>query len=183
MNQTTDAGMIAYQNQDYATALKEWLALAKAGNIQALHNIAILYENGQGVEKNDALAQEWCQKAADKGLAAAQSHLAFFLFEQNQFKQAAQWWQKAAEQGNAEAQLQLGLLYHTGQGVEQDNETAADWFEAAAEQGHAEAAFNLGVLYANNGRFQHARHWWQKALQYGSQSAQDALQKLEELGY
>lgn len=181
MNQATDAGLIAYQQGDYTTAFKEWQALAKQGNIQALHNIAILYENGQGVAQNDQLAQEWCQKAAEQGLAVAQSHLAFFLFEQQHIEQAIIWWEKAAQQGNAEAQLQLGLLYYTGQGVPQDNDTAADWFELAAEQGNAEASFNLGVLYANGGRYAHARHWWQKAVEQGSQDAHNALAQLDEI--
>lgn len=53
----------------------------------------------------------------------------------------------AAEQGLDLAQYNLGILYFTGQGVEQDFEAAFRWTEAAALQGHAAAQLNLGSLY------------------------------------
>src|SRR5450755_1012374 len=43
--------------------------------------------------------------------------------------------------------LILGLMYTTGQGVQQDNAAAALWFRKAAEQGYAPAQSNLGTLY------------------------------------
>ena len=53
----------------------------------------------------------------------------------------------AAEAGLDLAQYNLGILYFTGQGVEQDFEAAFRWTEAAALQGHAAAQLNLGSLY------------------------------------
>lgn len=53
----------------------------------------------------------------------------------------------AAEEGLDLAQYNLGILYFTGQGVEQDYEAAFRWTEAAALQGHAAAQLNLGSLY------------------------------------
>ncbi len=53
----------------------------------------------------------------------------------------------AAEDGLGLAQYNLGILYFTGQGVEQDYEQAFHWTEAAALQGHAGAQLNLGSLY------------------------------------
>ena len=52
-----------------------------------------------------------------------------------------------AEQGNAEAQTLLGAMYHTGQGVPQDNTQAMEWYRKAAEQGNSLAQNNLGVMY------------------------------------
>ena len=43
-------------------------------------------------------------------------------------------------------QLNLGLMYHGGQGVPQDSQEAAKWFHKAAEQGAAKAQFSLGVV-------------------------------------
>jgi TPR repeat protein len=40
-----------------------------------------------------------------------------------------------ANDGDASAQFNLGLMYTTGQGVQQDNAAAALWFRKAAEQG------------------------------------------------
>jgi len=51
-----------------------------------------------------------------------------------------------ANDGDASAQFNLGLMYTTGQGVQQDNAAAALWFRKAAEQGYAPAQSNLGTL-------------------------------------
>lgn len=177
-----DAGMIAYQNQDYATALVEWTKLAEQDHPQACHNIAILYENGEGVEQSAEMAQQWCEKSAKLGNVPAQTHLGYLLMHAQQSEQAVQWWQQAAQAGDADAQYFLGQAYHNGDGVAQDDDEAADWFEAAALQNHAGAQFNLGVLYANGQRFAHARHWWQKAADLGDANAQAALQQLNEMG-
>jgi uncharacterized protein len=59
------------------------------------------------------------------------------------------WYRKAAEQGYARAQYNVGVLYHEGKRVSQDDGQAAAWYRRAAEQGHAQAQFNLGVLYAS----------------------------------
>ena len=53
----------------------------------------------------------------------------------------------AAEEGLDLAQYNLGILYYTGQGVNQDVAEAFRWTEAAALQGHVAAQFNLGSLY------------------------------------
>tara|TARA_A100001037_G_scaffold300782_1_gene328974 strand:+ start:904 stop:1488 length:585 start_codon:yes stop_codon:yes gene_type:complete len=53
----------------------------------------------------------------------------------------------AAQEGLSLAQYNLGILYFTGQGVEQNYEEAFKWTKEAAEQGHLNAQFNLGSLY------------------------------------
>src|SRR5260370_16437512 len=52
-----------------------------------------------------------------------------------------------ANDGDAAAQFNLGLMYITGHGVQQDDAAAALWFRKAAEQGYAVAQSNLGTLY------------------------------------
>lgn len=54
---------------------------------------------------------------------------------------------KAAEAGLDLAQYNLGILYFTGQGVDQDLELAFKWTRAAAQQGHVDAQANLASLY------------------------------------
>ena len=73
-----------------------------------------------------------------KGLDAAQS---------GDFATALREWTPLAEQGDARAQLNLGFMYHQGQGVPQDDKTAVKWYLIAAEQGNARAQYNLGQMY------------------------------------
>ena len=177
-----DAGLVAYEQGDFAAALAEWRQLAEQGNLQACHNIAIMYEMGQGVEADLTQAQQWCERAAQGGSVPAQAHLGYLLIQQQQPEQAAQWWTKAAQTGDADAQFSLGQLYYLGQGVAKDDEEAADWFEAAALQNHMGAQFNLGVMYANGQRYAHAKYWWTKAAHSGDEQAQAALKQLADMG-
>ena len=52
-----------------------------------------------------------------------------------------------ADRGDVNAQSDLGVMYASGQGVEQDHKEAVKWYQKAADQGHAGAQSNLGVKY------------------------------------
>jgi uncharacterized protein len=92
----------------------------------------------------------------------------------------------AAEEGLDLAQYNLGILYFTGQGVDQDLEQAFTWTEAAANQGHLNAQFNLGSLYfegqgtaKNNVR---GIDWFTRAGHGGHPNAAFALAKMYQNG-
>jgi uncharacterized protein len=76
-----------------------------------------------------------------------------------------------ANDGDTSAQFNLGLMYTTGQGVQQGNAAAALWFRKAAEQGYALAQSNLGTLYLyGRGVTQddtEAVMWFQRAAEQG----------------
>ena len=55
----------------------------------------------------------------------------------------------AAAAGNTGAQFNLGIMYMSGRGVEQDDTEAFGWFRKAAEQGDAEGQINLGAMYSD----------------------------------
>lgn len=117
-------GLAAYQKGDYVTALKEWQPLAEQGNVDAQHNLGVMYGNGLGVQKNDAESIRWCRKAADQGDANAQTRLAGMYFKgegvQKDDAEAFKWYRKASEQGNLIAQGLLGFMYANGNGVEKN---------------------------------------------------------------
>ncbi len=84
-----------------------------------------------------------------------------------------------ANDGDAVAQFNLGLMYMTGHGVQQDDAAAALWFRKAAEQGYAFAQSNLGVMY-RDGRgvpqnYLDAVMWFRKAADQGDAVAQYCL--------
>jgi hypothetical protein len=54
--------------RDYAAAMSFWLPLAMEGFAPAQHNIAVMYDEGLGVEKDHAKAAEWRRKAAAQGV-------------------------------------------------------------------------------------------------------------------
>ena len=68
-------------------------------------------------------------------------------YERGDYAGALHIWVPLAERGDPRAENWLGLLYHNGAGVTQDDVTAAKWYRHAAQQGYAVAQFNLAVEY------------------------------------
>jgi uncharacterized protein len=68
-------------------------------------------------------------------------------YNRRDFQTALRHWQPLATQGNAEAQFWLGMLYGSGDGVEQDFEEKIKWWRMAAERGHEVAQGLLGTSY------------------------------------
>jgi Sel1 repeat len=67
-----NAAREAAMNGAYDKALPELTALADAGLAEAQALLGDLYSRGDGVEKNDALAAQWYEKAARQGYSDAQ---------------------------------------------------------------------------------------------------------------
>lgn len=74
-----------------------------------------------------------------------------------------------AAQGDAEAQSHLGVMYRSGNGLEQDHAKALDWNRKAAEQGNAQAHYQLGRMHSNGEGVDQDHH---KALGYYRQAAE-----------
>lgn len=108
----------------------------------------------------------------------------------------------AADQGLEVAQYNLGVMYYSGNGVEQDFREAYRWTRKAAEQGHRASQFNLGVLYFNgqgvnppwlgfwplsiiprSGNMETAAQWYERAANQGHAEAQYNLATLFEDGW
>ncbi|HEV2691101.1 MAG TPA: GAF domain-containing protein, partial [Bryobacteraceae bacterium] len=89
---------------------------------------------------------------------------------------------KLADAGDADAQWRMGVRYHTGDGVRQDDTQAVQWFLRAAEQGHVGAQGTLGAYYwAGRGVPQdlsRAYFWSSLALAQGDQASKPRLEGL-----
>ncbi|HEX7982046.1 MAG TPA: tetratricopeptide repeat protein [Duganella sp.] len=138
-------GATAYNNKNYALALKEIGPLARAGNADAQHLLGLMYYMGRGVPQDYKQALAWHRKAALQGKADAQYVVGAMYYTGNaviqDHKQAVAWFRKAAEQGHADAQQVMGLMYryHMG-GMPQDNVIAYMLWNLAAAKGSATAA-------------------------------------------
>ena len=110
-----------------------------------------MYAAGRGVPKDGTKAIEWYRKAADQGVAIAQSNLGSMHDTGDGIPEddakAAFWYRKAAELGDAGAQNSLGAMYTNGTGVPMDYVEAYAWFGIAAAQGNAKAERN-GIFVA-----------------------------------
>ena len=62
-----NAGMTAYDRQDYRTAAEEFGALAEAGDYHAQYMLGRLYAQGNGVARDDVQAHKWYNIADSLG--------------------------------------------------------------------------------------------------------------------
>ena len=112
--QDFDKGMKAAQSGDFATAMKEWKPLAEQGNAVAQYNLALMYDNGEGVTLDDAEAVKWYRKAAEQENANAQSNLGVMYYNGEGVLQdtiaAHMWLNIAAANGNTNAVKGRGIV-------------------------------------------------------------------------
>ncbi len=119
-----EKGIAAYQANDLPLAYKEFRAAAEKGDADSQYNVALMYEKGIGVGKDEKEAVVWYGKSAALGNSAAQFNLGV-MFENGRgtavdFAKAHEWYRKAAAQGDSLAIGNLGMLYVRGQGVKED---------------------------------------------------------------
>ena len=143
-------GVTAYQNGNYATALREWTPLAEQGSAKAQFALGLMYANGQGVLQEHKTAVKWWKFSANQGYAVAQFNLGYMYDEgkgvPQDYKTAVKWYRLAAEQGNVPAQLNLGIMYDEGRGGIQDNVYAHMWYNLAAISGDKDAVTNRDIV-------------------------------------
>ena len=73
----------------------------------------------------------------------------FDAYNSGDYLEAFTEWEDLAATGDAIAQSSLGIMYHLGQGVSQDDFKAFDLLNRSARQGFAPAQMSLGHLYEN----------------------------------
>lgn len=75
--------------------------LAETGDAAAQYDLALMYDNGDGITENNAEAVVWYTKAAEQGLSKAQHNLAVMHYSGEgtpvDFSKALLWFRKAAE--------------------------------------------------------------------------------------
>jgi len=119
-----EEGIAAYQANNLPLAHKEFRAAAEQGHADSQYNLAIMYEKGIGVDKDEKEAIVWYRKSAVQGNVFAQYNLAV-LYENGRgtavdFAQAHEWYREASAQSDPLAIGNLGMLYLRGQGVKEN---------------------------------------------------------------
>jgi hypothetical protein len=115
-------GQAAWNGLDFASALRIWSPLARAGNPAAQLAVGNIYARGLGVPKNLATAFKLFEAAAAQDLPGAQVELGI-LYATGQgvvkdYGGALKWFRRAAEAGDGIAQYMLGHHYASGLGVQ-----------------------------------------------------------------
>ncbi len=94
----------AYEAGNVQLALKEFRTAAEKGESDSQYNLALMYERGIGVGKDEKEVLVWYRKSADLGNSNAQFNLGV-MYENGHgcevdFAQSHLWYPKAAVQGD-----------------------------------------------------------------------------------
>jgi TPR repeat protein len=183
-----------------ARDISELQRRAGAGDLNAAVALGTLYEAGDGVAEDRALAAAWYLKAATAGHTAAQINLAAMYLDGAGVPRdpaaAVAWLRRAAERGDTTAQFTLGTIFETGLGtsaaagpatgaaagtaaVKRDAAQAASWYRQAADRGLMPAQTRLARMYEEGRGVRrnrdHAAAWYRKAADQDDPAAQLAL--------
>lgn len=105
----------------YKKALLPLREEASGGDLYAQVDLALMYEFGKVVKKDDVEALRWYRRAAKQGYARAQTHLGWKYAHGEGVEQdhaaALHWYQKAADQGYAKALTNMGGASNNDQEV------------------------------------------------------------------
>lgn len=116
------------------THLEFITARAREGDTSALWELAHMYFDGRGVEKNHLCGLDYLQKAADRGAAWASYALSSLCMKRNDLAGGVRWMQKAAEQGFGNAQGMLGIFYSSDKMCPKDLVKACVWLKVSASE-------------------------------------------------
>ncbi len=120
------AGVDAWTNGDFATAVREWAGPAAEGDPDAQFNMAQAYRLGRGVDTDLAQAEALYAKAAVQGHVKAADNYGLLLFQRGAREEAMPYVSAAASRGDPRAQYLLGIAHFNGDLV------AKDWRRAYA---------------------------------------------------
>jgi TPR repeat protein len=180
----------AYEQKDYVSAMRQYVAAAQAGDPEAQYQVGYMYQVGQGVGADPVTALQWYHKSAEQNFANAQSQIGY-LYQYGvgvpqDYVEALHWYGLAAAQGFKTAQFQLGYLAQHGMGAPKNYETALKWYRLAADQGSAPAQNQLGYLYQMgygvHMNYGDAFHWYKAAGDQGLATAQYSVGRLYDQG-
>ena len=133
-------GVAAYQAGNVPLAYKEFFACAQKGDAGCQFNVALMYEQGIGVSKDEKEAVVWYRKSADQGNSYAQFNLGVMYYKGEGVPkddvEAYMWALLAAAQGHEKAKAVLDSI---GRGMTSDQITearkrAAIWQPAPSKQ-------------------------------------------------
>jgi len=143
-----DSAKGAYEQKDYATALKEFAVLAEQGSDVAQLTVGKMYMIGEGVTVDRDQAIRWFKAAAVQGNADAQFFLgAMYLLPQKDIGEGLKWLRLSAEQGLQDAQYLLAKAYLEDlKDHPRDPVQAGVWMRLAAKDNKQFYQNELGVV-------------------------------------
>ena len=118
------SGVAAFEAKHFSRAMQLLSGLAENDTAEAQYRLAIMYQNGLGLVRNEQLAYKWMQRAAAQEYGLALHGLGFMYMggdcvEQDD-AQAVHWFEAGVTQGLEGAMVALAQMLEQGRGIERD---------------------------------------------------------------
>ncbi len=164
-------GLIYVRKGDTTSAEKCFLKATEKGNIKAIFNLALLYENQQ--QKYD-LAEKYYLLAIEKGELDSLNNLAVLYSKLKKHDLSEKYFLLAIDKGYSNAMNSLAGIYFS----EQKFDLAEEYFLLAIKKGNVDAIFNLGLVYAAQRKYKDAEKYYLEAIEKGLMEATNNLAAL-----
>ena len=146
-----DRGKELVEQKEYQKAIKAFEFAAKAGNLDALTALGVMYIGGIGVEQNNTKGYQYIREAADMSDPKAQYTLGALYYlgagVKKDYKKAFNWLNLASEQNYIDAKYNLAVMYEFGEGVDQSYEKAYEYYLFAARRDNLESQIRVADMY------------------------------------
>lgn len=179
-----DVGLDAYREGRYAEAAPA-LKSAQTKDAVAYYYLGRMRLYGYGDLKNNQLALQDFQQAAERGYLPAQQIMArYALLVQKNPEDAVKWFKKAADTHNdISAQMFCAAAYLYGFGVKKNEDIAKKYYIAAAKNGQSTAQYAVAKSFLEGGRHslnkQLGMIWLNKSVAQKNPAAYCLLGKIE----
>jgi hypothetical protein len=154
-NLYTDANQAAHRG-DHARAFALFREAAETGHADSQFNLALKYQNGEGVRRNYSFALHWYFRAAEQGHPVAMNNIGVLVDRGNGVTpnnaQALGWFLKAASSGSATALTNIGNYFREGVLVKRDAAEAYFWYALSYKFGFDGARAEIDKLKPAIGR-------------------------------
>jgi len=108
------SGIAAFEAKNFSQAMRLLGPPADNGMAEAQYRLAVMYQRGLGVVRNELMAYRWMTAAAEQGMALAEHGLGCMYLDGDCVKQnagaAKTWLSKAADQGLEGSRMLLDMI-------------------------------------------------------------------------
>lgn len=165
-----ELGNKAFLKKDYELSVKYYQQAADAGETDAMAQIGIFYQSGQGVEQSFDKAIEWYHKILDAGNVDGWYLLGTVYEDMEDYEKSVECYERQIdEEGTCKYDAYYGLAkaYRYGLGKEENFAKALDYYQQAAGNGVIMSMVDLGQLYYDGDivkqDYSIANYWFEKA--------------------